>query len=462
MSGATETIGSGIGGWLSYVAGTITALPGEYRTALRQHRRRTIGLTIVFLIVLLYPVIGHYVLADFSRRVFPLPIPDDTVATFMTIFAIMAIGLNIVAGFAGLLDLGYVAFYAIGAYCAAFLASPHFGALGINLVFLGHVGPGASGIHIPFWFIAIIAVLVVATFGALLGAPTLRLRGDYLAIVTLGFGEIVPLFFRNLSSVTFSLTLGPIVISLANVNLTGGVQGINPIDPPYIPILGWIVDARSGALAVYLGLFLLAIAILVARNLEHSRIGRAWGAIREDETAAEMMGVNTLRTKLLAFALGASFAGVAGSFQASYLGASTSDFFDFSISILVLIMVILGGIGNIWGAVLGAFALTYLDKSLLPYIGQRIGDVAPSVPNPAEYNFLIYGVILVLMMRFRPQGFLPSRQREAELTVHGLQEAEEAIGVEVETDNVSLAPPGQSEVGGDARGPETSDEARDL
>src|SRR4029079_117739 len=326
-----------------------------------------------------------------------------------------------------------------------------------------HVGPGAAGIHVPFWLIMIVAIIVVATFGALLGAPTLRLRGDYLAIVTLGFGEIVPLFFRNLSSVTFSLTLGPIVISLANGTLSGVVQGINPIDPPFIPILGWVFDARSGPMAVYLGLFLLAIAILVARNLEHSRIGRAWGAIREDETAAEMMGVNTLRTKLLAFALGASFAGVAGSFQASYLGASTSDFFDFSISILVLIMVILGGIGNIWGAVLGAFALTYLDKSLLPYIGQRIVDVAPSLPNPAEYNFLIYGVILVLMMRFRPQGFLPSRQREAELIESAVQDPVGELGLDPdqldnpELDNIELAPHGQSEVGPGARDAETID-----
>src|SRR6478736_7057411 len=294
MSATTDTVGTGITGWLGYSGGTLAAIPSQYRTALRQRRRNTIALTILFIVVVLYPAVGHYVLADFSRRVFPLPLPDDTVATFMMIFAIMAIGLNIVAGFAGLLDLGYVAFYAIGAYCAAFLASPHFGSLGINLVFLGNVGQGAAGIHLPYWIIVIVSVAVVATFGALLGAPTLRLRGDYLAIVTLGFGEIVPLFFRNLSSVTFSLTLGPIVISLANVNLTGGVQGINPIDPPYIPILGWVFDARSGPMAVYLGLFLLAIAILVARNLEHSRIGRAWGAIREDETAAEMMGVNTL------------------------------------------------------------------------------------------------------------------------------------------------------------------------
>jgi ABC-type branched-subunit amino acid transport system permease subunit len=442
-----DTIGSGIGGWFGFVGRTIAAMPGQYRTRFRQHRGRTIGLTVLFLAIVLYPWFAHNYLADFSRNVVPIPFPDDTVSTFMTIFAIMAIGLNIVAGFAGLLDLGYVAFYAIGAYCAAFLASPHFGALGINL---------------PYWIIMVVAVIVVATFGALLGAPTLRLRGDYLAIVTLGFGEIVPLFFRNLSSVTFSLTLGPVVINIANANWTGGAQGINPIDPPFIPILNWVFDARSGAAAVYLGLFLLAIAILIARNLERSRIGRAWGAIREDETAAEMMGVNTVRTKLLAFALGASFAGVAGSFQASYLGGSTSDFFDFSISILVLIMVILGGIGNIWGAVLGAFALTYVDKTFLPYVGQRIGDIAPSLPNPAEYNFLIYGVILVLMMRFRPQGFLPSRQREAELSAHGLEEAEREMGIEPELDNISVAPPGQSETGPGARDVEVPREGRDL
>jgi len=462
MSTATRTIGTGPGAWLAYVGATLAALPGQYVAALRQRRVRTLGLTLLFVLIALYPLIGHYVLADFSRNVFPLPFPDDTVATFMTIFAIMAIGLNIVAGFAGLLDLGYVAFYAIGAYTAAFLASPHFGALGINLTFLGNVGPGAAGIHLPYWLIVVIAVIVVATAGALLGAPTLRLRGDYLAIVTLGFGEIVPLFFKNLSSVTFSLTLGPINIQIANQNWTGGVQGINPIDPPFLPWLNLVFDARSGPLAVYLGLFLLALAIVVARNLERSRIGRAWGAIREDETAAEMMGVNTVRTKLLAFALGASFAGVAGSFQASYLGASTSDFFDFTISILVLIMVILGGIGNIWGAVLGAFVLTYVDKTLLPYIGQRIGDVAPSIPNPAEYNFLIFGVILVLMMRFRPQGLLPSRQREAELSVGGLAEAERDMGAPLDLDNVSVAPPGQGETGPDARDVEVPGEARDL
>ena len=361
----------------------------------------------------------------------------------MMIFGIMAIGLNIVAGFAGLLDLGYVAFYAIGAYTAAFFASPHFGS--VSIVLFANVASGFPGIHLPFWIVLPAAALIAASFGALLGAPTLRLRGDYLAIVTLGFGEIVPVFFKNLAAITFSFSIaGVTLISLQNVNLTGGPLGINPIDP--FVILGVGFGATSGVAAPYFGMVLVLIAIVVARNLERSRMGRAWGAIREDETAAEMMGVNTVRTKLLAFALGAAFAGVAGAFQASYLGATTSDFFQFSTSILVLIMVILGGIGNIWGVLAGAIVLVYIDKTFLIWLGQRIGSVAPAFPNPSQFNFLIFGILLVVMMRFRPEGFLPSRQRAAELSVHGLQDAEAEMGVEVETDNVDLAPPGQAEL----------------
>ena len=221
----------------------------------------------------------------------------------MMIFGIMAIGLNIVAGFAGLLDLGYVAFYAIGAYTAAFFASPHFGSL--SIVLFANVASGFPGIHLPFWIILPAVALIAATFGALLGAPTLRLRGDYLAIVTLGFGEIVPVFFKNLAAITFTFSIaGVTIISVANVNLTGGPLGINPIDP--FVILGVGFGATSGIAAPYFGMALTIIAIIVARNLERSRMGRAWGAIREDETAAEMMGVNTVRTKLLAFALGAA------------------------------------------------------------------------------------------------------------------------------------------------------------
>ena len=479
MSATTDAPATGASAWFGHLGSALSGMGRAYRNDIRDRRGRTVALTVIVVAALLLPFINQYFLEGFSRNVFPLPIPDATVMTFMMIFAIMAVGLNIVVGFAGLLDLGYVAFYAFGAYVAAFLASPHWSALGLNLTFLGNVPPGSLGVHLPFWIIVPIAIVVVATFGALLGAPTLRLRGDYLAIVTLGFGEIVPLVFKNLSSLTLSVNLGPINIALNNVNVTGGVQGINPIDPPFLPFFNILFDSRSGPLAVYLGVFLLAVTILVARNLEHSRIGRAWMAIREDETAAEMMGVNTVRTKLLAFALGASAAGIAGAFQAAYLGATTSDFFEFSTSILVLIMIILGGIGNIWGAVVGAITLTYIDKSFLPYLGQRVQDSPLPLPNPAQYNFLLYGIILLVMMRFRPQGFLPNRQRVAELSVVGVEEAEAEMvevaaeaesesGSElelpaaIELDNLSAAPPGQDEIGPDARAPETPGEARDL
>jgi branched-chain amino acid transport system permease protein len=442
MSAETKRVGTGPGGWVGHLVDSAAAAPGQYGRLLGANRSKTIILTILAIVALTYPVIYQQVLAPFSRNVFPLPVPDETTVTFMTIFAIMAIGLNIVAGFAGLLDLGYVAFYALGAYTAAFFASPHFGS--VSIVLFSNVADGFPGIHLPFWMVLPLAVIIAATFGALLGAPTLRLRGDYLAIVTLGFGEIVPIFFKNLAAITFTFSIGgATIISLQNVNLTGGPLGINPIDPFIIFGIGF--GATSGIAAVYFGMILTIIAIVVARNLERSRMGRAWGAIREDETAAEMMGVNTVRTKLLAFALGASFAGVAGAFQASYLGATTSDFFQFSTSILVLIMVILGGIGNIWGVLAGALALTYIDKSFLPWLGTRVQAVAPDFPNPTQFNFLIFGILLVAMMRFRPEGFLPSRQRAAELSVHGLQDAEEEMGVEVETDNVSVAPHGQAE-----------------
>lgn len=451
-----KEIGHGLLGWFGHIADSAAAAPGAYGRLFAANGRRTTVLTILAIIALTYPIVYQQVLAPFTRTVFPLPFPDETTVTFMTIFGIMAIGLNIVAGFAGLLDLGYVAFYAFGAYTAAFFASPHFAS--VSIVLFSNVAPGFPGIHLPFWLILPIAAIIAATFGALLGAPTLRLRGDYLAIVTLGFGEIVPVFFKNLAAITFNITIfGVTLISVSNVNLTGGPLGINPIDP--FTIFGIKFGATSGIAAVYLGIALTIVAIVVARNLERSRMGRAWGAIREDEIAAEMMGVNTVRTKLLAFALGASFAGVAGAFEASYLGATTSDFFNFAISIQVLIMVILGGIGNIWGVLAGAIALVYIDKSFLPWLGTRIQAVAPDFPNPTQFNFLIFGILLVVMMRFRPEGFLPSRQRAAELSAHGLQVAEEEMGVEVETDNLTVGPTGQSEL---TREAETARELEDL
>ncbi len=406
----------GFAGWLQHVSQSAARWPALYRAALSRNRRRTIILTILTLVIVTYPLIYRFILSGFSRSVFPLPLPDDTIMVFMLIFAALALGLNIVIGFAGLLDLGYVAFYALGAYTAAFLASPHWGALGIDFHFASAAPLTVPGIHIPFWIIVFLAAGVAAVFGALLGAPTLRLRGDYLAIVTLGFGEIVPIIFKNLVNVNFEL--GP--IKLVNANLTGGPLGINPIDPP--DIFGVKFGATGGMAPVYLAMLIVVMCLVIARNLERSRMGRAWMAIREDELAAEMMGVNTVRTKLLAFALGASFAGFAGAMQASYQGATTSDFFKFSTSIIVVIMIILGGMGNIWGALSGALVLVYVDKTLLPYISQRSQEIGRALNwedlasfNVASLNFFIFGLTLVVMMRLRPEGFLPSRQRAAEL-----------------------------------------------
>jgi branched-chain amino acid transport system permease protein len=401
----------GLAAWFRHIGATITGWPAAYRSAYEQRPRRTILLTVLVAAVLLYPLIYPAIPSNITRV---LPLPSSTVVVFMLIFGIMAIGLNIVIGFAGLLDLGYVAFYALGAYTAAFLASPHFG--GVSVVLFSGVAPGFPGIHLPFAFIVLLAAGVAAVFGALLGAPTLRLRGDNLAIVTLGFGEIVPIFFKNLVNVNFSF--GP--IQLVNANLTGGPLGINPIDPP--SIFGLKFGVISGFAPVYLGILLVVIAIVIARNLERSRMGRAWMAIREDEIAAEMMGVNTVRTKLLAFALGAAFAGVAGALQASYQGATTSDFFMFSTSILVVIMIILGGIGNIWGVLVGAIVVQYVDKTLLAWAGNRLADIGGATGleqlsdiNPSSFSFLLLGIALVAMMRFRPEGFVPSRQRAAEM-----------------------------------------------
>ncbi len=278
MSAATKAVGTGPGAWFSHLGTSLAAMPRGYAAALKQRRARTIILTIIIVVGLLYPLIDQLYLADFSRNVFPLPLPDDTVMTFMTIFAIMAVGLNIVVGFAGLLDLGYVAFYAIGAYVAAFLASPHWSALGINLTFIGHVGPGAQGVHIPFWFILVIAVIVVATFGALLGAPTLRLRGDYLAIVTLGFGEIVPLVFKNLSSMTVSLSWDRSSSLLNNVNLTGGVQGSTRSIHPFLPILNILFDSRPGRWPSISGSSCWRSPSSSRATSSISRIGRSWMA----------------------------------------------------------------------------------------------------------------------------------------------------------------------------------------
>jgi branched-chain amino acid transport system permease protein len=290
-------------------------------------------------------------------------------------FVLLALGLNIVVGYAGLLDLGYAAFFAIGSYAYAMLASPQF------------------GIHLPFWLLLFVASGIAALFGILLGAPTLRLRGDYLAIVTLGFGEIVPQTFLNLSQ------------------WTGGPNGIGSLDQPSFFGLRFGFDALP---YYYLILALIAVAVWFAGNLRQSRLGRAWMAIREDELAAAHMGINTTATKLAAFALGASFSGLAGCAYASKLSLVSPDQFQFNVSIFILAMLVLGGMGNITGVIVGSLVLSSLERFILPQSTNLLHALGVNVDLSGS-RFLIYGVILVIMMLFRPEGLVPSRRRRAEL-----------------------------------------------
>ncbi|MDQ6932377.1 MAG: ABC transporter ATP-binding protein [Candidatus Eremiobacteraeota bacterium] len=291
------------------------------------------------------------------------------------VYVILALGLNIVVGFAGLLDLGYAAFFAIGSYSYAMLASPQF------------------NLHVPFWVMLFLASAIAALSGLLLGAPTLRLRGDYLAIVTLGFGEIVPQTFLNLSK------------------YTGGPNGLSALDQP--SFFGHPFSSSSLPY-YYVILFLIALALLLARNLRDSRLGRAWMAIREDELAARHMGINTTTAKLSAFALGASFSGLAGVVFASKLQLVSPDSFQFSVSVLVLAMLVLGGMGNIAGVVIGSLILSALNNIILPQANNIAASVNLHV-DVTNYRFFIYGGVLVAIMLFKPEGLVPNRQRRAEL-----------------------------------------------
>ena len=306
------------------------------------------------------------------------------------LFVLLALGLNIVVGFAGLLDLGYVAFYAVGAYVYALLASPHF------------------DVHWPFWVILPIGAAVAALFGVLLGVPTLKLRGDYLAIVTLGFGEIVRIFLNNLSR---------------PVNITNGPQGIARIDPF---ALGGLDFSRtetylglvfSGPVKYYYLLLLVLLAVIFVNvRLQNSRIGRAWEAVREDEVAARAMGIDTRNIKLLAFAMGASFGGVAGGMFSAIQGFISPESFVLVESIMVLSMVVLGGMGNIWGVILGAVLLSFVPEILRftvePVQMRLFGRM---LVEPEVIRMLIFGFALVLVMALRPGGLWPSAVRKREL-----------------------------------------------
>jgi branched-chain amino acid transport system permease protein len=347
----------------------------------------------------------------------------------MLVYVMLALGLNIVVGYAGLLDLGYVAFYALGAYTVGWFASGQFDGLNIHI---GSIAPdGVPGIHLAFWLLLPLAGLVAAVAGVIIGWPTLRLRGDYLAIVTLGFGEIIPDAFRNSNELPIpdGVQGSPPFVDFTDHNITNGVAGITGLDRPGFgdtlnSWTGGLAPERFGVLNLkpwfYTIVILVLVTIFVNRRLRDSKMGRAWIAVREDEIAASAMGVPLMRTKLWAYGIGAVFGGFAGCFYGSFIGNIFPTSFFFNISVLILCMVIVGGMGNISGVIAGALLLEYLNLKGLDKIGERINDGIDAVGiNSAidipKYKFLIFGTLLVIMMLFRPEGLIPSARRKAEL-----------------------------------------------
>ena len=312
------------------------------------------------------------------------------ITNLAVLYVLLSLGLNIVVGFAGLLDLGYIAFYAVGAYVYALLASPHF------------------DVHWPFWAILPIGALVACMFGVLLGTPTLKLRGDYLAIVTLGFGEIIRIFLNNLSQ---------------PINITNGPQGITLIDPFRFGSFSFAKTETVAGLTFsgpikyyYLLVVVMLVVIVINLRLQNSRIGRAWEAIREDEIAARSMGINTRNMKLLAFAMGASFGGVAGGMFSAIQGFISPESFVLVESVNILAMVVLGGMGNIWGVILGALLLSFVPEVLRYTVGPVQQAVfGRTLIDPEVIRMLLFGITLVAMMLFRPAGILPSALRKREL-----------------------------------------------
>jgi branched-chain amino acid transport system permease protein len=389
----------------------------------RQYRSTVLPVAAVGLAIL-YPF--------YQAKMFTIPVfgvwPDVATGVVMLVFIMMAVGLNIVVGYAGLLDLGYVAFYAMGAYTAAWFSSLqfanrnfHFGAVGIT--------PDLPGIHVSIWLLLPLAGAVTALAGIIIGLPTLRLRGDYLAIVTLGFGEILPQIARNgdnFFGTGFNLTNGPNGItpldSLGFGNrlshATGGFLPSNYLQCCNAHVLGH--QLQSTDIFFWTAIGLLLFTVFCSLRLQYSRLGRAWIAIREDETAAAAMGVPLMRTKTWAYATGAFFGGVAGAYYASFKSATFPGDFFFNISVFILCMVILGGMGNIWGVIVGAGFLAYLDREGLANTGAwintnvHVGHWHPNLDVPL-YASGIYGLIILIVMLFRPEGLIPSKRIAAEL-----------------------------------------------
>ena len=324
------------------------------------------------------------------------------IADLALLYVMLALGLNIVVGYAGLLDLGYVAFYAVGAYLFALMASPH---LADNFAAFAAMFP--NGLHTSLWLVIPLAALVAAIFGAVLGAPTLKLRGDYLAIVTLGFGEIIRIFLNNLDH---------------PVNLTNGPKGMGQIDSVKIfgldlgkrlELFGF--DINSVTLYYYLFLVLVVVSVVIYYRLQDSRIGRAWMAIREDEIAAKAMGINTRNMKLLAFGMGASFGGVSGAMFGAFQGFVSPESFSLMESVMIVAMVVLGGIGHIPGVILGAVLLSALPE-VLRYVAGPLQAMTDGRIDSAILRQLLIALAMIVIMLLRPRGLWPAPERGKSLT----------------------------------------------
>ena len=324
------------------------------------------------------------------------------IADLALLYVLLALGLNIVVGYAGLLDLGYVAFYAVGAYLFALMASPH---LADNFAAFAAMFP--NGLHTSLWIVIPVAALLAAFFGAMLGAPTLKLRGDYLAIVTLGFGEIIRIFLNNLDH---------------PVNLTNGPKGLGQIDSVKIfgldlgkrlEVFGF--DINSVTLYYYLFLTLVVVSIIICYRLQDSRIGRAWMAIREDEIAAKAMGINTRNMKLLAFGMGASFGGVSGAMFGAFQGFVSPESFSLMESVMIVAMVVLGGIGHIPGVILGAVLLSALPE-VLRYVAGPLQAMTDGRLDSAILRQLLIALAMIIIMLMRPRGLWPAPDHGKSLT----------------------------------------------
>ncbi len=368
-------------------------------------RRRLILGAVAVMVALLLPHIPSSDAGFFSTF---SPGNSNSILPIFTIvlcavYALFALGLNVVVGFAGLLDLGYVAFFLVGAYVAAWLMSGFF--YNVKFSFLSGAfkfdGQEQQGIHLTFWLVVIIAAVVAALVGVVIGAPTLRLKSDYLALVTLGFGEILPEVFRNAEP------------------LTNGTKGIGPLDQigtgplAILPGFNKRIGPSDYIAKYYVILIFLAIFAFISVRLRDGKLGRAWMAIREDELAASLMGVPLMKTKLWSYAVGAMAGGVGGAFYATIVGTINVDSFTFQLSIIILCAVILGGMGNVWGAILGGTAITWVNYTGLIWVGRSFNSVAGTKVDLVKYQFGFFGLVLVLMMLFRPEGFIPAARSKA-------------------------------------------------